>query len=249
VQQEAPIKLVELVLMSTVSGFLIGGLGLCYASRNVPSSTRSKRWLKFITYFCVIHSVLLSAFFGSAFLSLFFFAVLAFGGWELRCARIIAPQKHHLRWLAINVVYVLLSVGVLSFVFHSPAETVIFVYLIVATFDGFSQVTGQLFGKHPLAARISPGKTIEGTFGGLLLATIIAMSLRSLLDLTILQSLEACALIVIFSLMGDLAASWIKRLSGLKDFGAVLPGHGGFLDRFDSFLFAATACYAFLSLR
>lgn len=248
-QQEDLIKSIVLVMMLTVSGFSIGGLGLFWASRKVAPSTRHDRWVKLVTYFCVVHLILLSAFVGSTMLGSFFLIVLAVGAWEL--SRIAAAHMpgQFAWWVTAGAIYFLLSIGVLAFVFRSAPQTVVFVYLVVATFDGFSQVVGQLFGQHWLARRISPSKTIEGACGGLVFAAIVALLLRSLHGLTISQSLEACFLIVLFSLLGDLAASWIKRRTGLKDFGTALPGHGGFLDRFDSFLFAAPACFAFFLLQ
>jgi phosphatidate cytidylyltransferase len=236
-------------LILTVSGFSIGGLGLYFASRTVPRSDRSNRWVKFVTYFGITHFILLSALVGSIFLGIFFLVVLALGAWELRGAATAAGPRHRVWWVAAALIYFLLSICVLTFVFHSSPQIVIFVYLVVATFDGFSQIAGQLLGKHLLAAKISPGKTIEGVIGGLLFAAIMAILLRSITNLTSLQSLKVCSLIVLSGLFGDLAASWTKRLSGLKNFGTVLPGHGGFLDRFDSFLFAAPVCYVFFYLR
>lgn len=248
-QQEDPINSISLVMILTGSGFSIGGLGLYWASRRVSSSTRHNRWVKLITYFCLVHSILLSALLGSRVLITFFFLVLVVGAWELRRAAKVSAPGQFARWVTTWAIYLLLSVGVLEFIFRSTPQTVVFVYLVVATFDGFSQVAGQLFGQHRLVGKISPGKTIEGACGGLIFAAIMALLLRPLLGLTIHRSLAACLLIVLFGLTGDLAASWLKRKSGLKDFGTILPGHGGFLDRFDSFLFAGPACFAFFFLR
>jgi len=121
-----------------------------------------------------------------------------------------------------------------------------FVYLVVATFDGFSQVAGNLFGRHLLARKISPSKTVEGTLGGLVLAAAVAVLLHPLVSLSAAQSLAAGGWIVAAGFSGDLLASWVKRMSGVKDFGRILPGHGGVLDRFDSLLFAGPAALLFL---
>ena len=114
-----------------------------------------------------------------------------------------------------------------------------FVYLIVALFDGFSQVSGQWLGKRQLARRISPSKTIEGTVGGALAALGGALILRGLVHLGPGRTLSLAGAIVIAALAGDLSASWVKRRTGIKDFGHALPGHGGVLDRFDSLLVGA----------
>ena len=138
----------------------------------------------------------------------------------------------------ISVGYFLLALALLLFFSLSTKESAVFVYLVVATFDGFSQVVGNMFGKRPLAHKVSPGKTVEGTLGGLAFAGLMAVLLRPLVSMSVAQTLAACAWIVAAGFSGDLLASWVKRASGAKDFGRVLPGHGGVLDRFDTMLLA-----------
>ena len=119
-----------------------------------------------------------------------------------------------------------------------------YVYLVVAFFDGFSQVSGQLFGRHRITPRISPAKTVEGSVGGLIAAILAGVALRGLPDISVMRALILCGEIVFGAFAGDLAASWVKRKSGVKDFGGLLPGHGGVLDRFDSLLFAGPVVLA-----
>lgn len=116
--------------------------------------------------------------------------------------------------------------------------------------DSFAYFTGKLFGKHKLLPVVSPKKTIEGSIGGLVfcvLANIIygfMMSSRfsvNFVSLTILS-----VILGIVAQFGDLVMSAIKRDIGVKDFGNIIPGHGGILDRFDSVLFVAPAAYMFL---
>ena len=112
-------------------------------------------------------------------------------------------------------------------------------YLLVAVFDGFSQVIGQLVGRRLLAPGISPGKTVEGAIGGLIAALMVGFVLRDLVWPDPIQALLLAATISFAGLCGDLAASLVKRRAEIKDFGTILPGQGGILDRFDSFLVAS----------
>jgi phosphatidate cytidylyltransferase len=119
-------------------------------------------------------------------------------------------------------------------------------YVVVAVYDGFSQVTGQWFGRWPLAPRISPGKTVEGVWGGLTAAYVVAMSLGGPMAAGFIVRVALGVGTALACLAGDLAASWVKRASGIKDYSRFLPGHGGVLDRFDSFLAAAALVGLFL---
>jgi phosphatidate cytidylyltransferase len=234
------------VLVLCLLAFLIGGAGLYRASRAVAPSIRRVRWIKFITYFCIVQIVLVSAYLGPMVLGGLVLLILLIGAFELY--RVIYSMAHE-RWFvraAIGAGYVLLGIALLRFVSVSSREMSIFVYLVVATFDGFSQVAGNLFGRHALAPTISPRKTFEGTLGGLALAAAMAVLLRPLVHWSAVQSLIACCWIVAAALSGDLLASRVKRASRVKDFGRILPGHGGVLDRFDSFLLAGPAAFLFL---
>ncbi|MEO8116581.1 MAG: phosphatidate cytidylyltransferase, partial [Bacteroidota bacterium] len=112
--------------------------------------------------------------------------------------------------------------------------------------DTMAYIVGSLFGKTPLT-KISPKKTWEGTIGGALLAmAVISIAAYFLFKANIFSTLIFTGIAVIFATLGDLFESKLKRLANVKDSGNFLPGHGGFLDRFDSLLFAAPAIWVLI---
>lgn len=118
-------------------------------------------------------------------------------------------------------------------------------FVIVSCFDTGSYIAGNLFGYHKIAPTISPGKSWEGFFGGYLmaLAAVYAFTWYYHTPFTIIIILITLLLCTI-SLAGDLFESWLKRRVHLKDSGSLLPGHGGFLDRFDGVMWVAVFVYA-----
>lgn len=123
--------------------------------------------------------------------------------------------------------------------------------IIIATIwinDTMAYLVGSLIGKTPLSA-ISPKKTWEGTIGGTVLAiAVITLAAVKQFSLPFLPVLLITAITAIAGTFGDLLESKLKRMAGVKDSGSFMPGHGGFLDRFDSLLIAATAVGLFLSV-
>lgn len=113
---------------------------------------------------------------------------------------------------------------------------------LIATVQGsdvLQYVFGKLFGKHKVAPKISPSKTWEGLIGGIVSASLLGASLTWLTPFTVAQAGLMAALACIMGFFGGLVASAIKRDRGVKDWGHMIEGHGGMLDRADSLIFAA----------
>lgn len=127
--------------------------------------------------------------------------------------------------------------------------TILLSGLVSACFtDVFALFSGMLFGKHKLSPEISPKKTIEGAIGGFICAVLGGALLWVLqgywrANYSLWIYLLSAALGSVAGQIGDLAASSIKREVGIKDFGKLIPGHGGVLDRLDSILFAIPVAY------
>jgi phosphatidate cytidylyltransferase len=138
----------------------------------------------------------------------------------------------------------------------SPYNHNLLILTCFATFgtDTFAYFAGFCIGKNKLCPRISPKKTIEGSIGGLLGGILVSVLVGLLLNrlynvpLSWRESAAIGVLSGLFSQLGDLTASVIKRFCEIKDFGRLLPGHGGILDRFDSLLFTAPVIYCFYLL-
>jgi phosphatidate cytidylyltransferase len=116
-------------------------------------------------------------------------------------------------------------------------------FLIIWSNDTFAYLSGRFFGKHKLFERISPKKTWEGTAGGFIFAIIAGVVYAYFTDESFLfWGIGAC-IVSVGGVIGDLIESKIKRITGVKDSGNIMPGHGGILDRFDAIMFAAPFFY------
>jgi phosphatidate cytidylyltransferase len=116
--------------------------------------------------------------------------------------------------------------------------------------DAGAYFTGVFFGKRKLCPKVSPNKTVEGFLGGIVVGTVSALIIGFIYSFVYSKAEFNYVLILllgllasIISVLGDLSFSLIKRSCKIKDFGSIFPGHGGFLDRFDSVIFAAPLIY------
>ena len=124
-------------------------------------------------------------------------------------------------------------------------------FLLVAavwSFDTGAYLVGLAIGRHPFLPWISARKTAEGVVGGLVAATCATAVMLSLLGRNPAEGLLLGPLLGAAAQAGDLAESLLKRAAGAKDSGSLIPGHGGILDRIDSFLFAAPVLVAYVVL-
>ena len=121
---------------------------------------------------------------------------------------------------------------------YSP-KMLLLVFILLWANDTFAYLTGRLLGKHKLFPRISPGKTIEGSIGGLVFTLAGVIIFSHYVDwLPMKAAIGMGVIAVVFGTLGDLCESMLKRQAGVKDSGNLIPGHGGILDRFDSVLFS-----------
>lgn len=172
--------------------------------------------------------------------------------------REIASERHSLERASLSLfgaVFVGWSLGHLALLRalkpHGEAFT-LFLFGVIWATDIAAYAAGTAFGSRRLAPAVSPGKTWEGAAAGTAAALAAALALRLLLLRGALGAGGAAGLGLLIGVLGqasDLAESVIKRSAGVKDSSSLLPGHGGVLDRFDSFLLAAPALYYALAWR
>lgn len=127
-------------------------------------------------------------------------------------------------------------VAIRTMLLNGPSWLLLMIVIIMAA-DSGAYFCGRLWGKKPMAERVSPKKTWAGFWGGLGIALIASIIGVIIFRLSWSQSIAFCCLSIVatfFSIIGDLSISVMKRQTGIKDSGSLLPGHGGFLDRMDS---------------
>jgi len=132
--------------------------------------------------------------------------------------------------------------------FRDRAGALLLVILAVWCQDGAAQIFGRLFGTQKLWPNISPNKTLEGCAAGFLAAVVATLLFGRFLHLNLLHLLGLGLVLGILGQFGDFCKSLIKRELGIKDFGNLIPGHGGVLDRFDSLLFTMPVAYLYFRL-
>ncbi len=222
--------------------FGLGAVAFAWISRGKGRERKREVWAKFGTYFLIIHILFGSIYFGPPYFSLVAILLVAAGYVELTRVHIMHSMRSSRFLLGALGIFSLLA---LPFVFFSfmAKPYLYFVFVVVAVFDAFSQISGQIMGGKRLAPSVSPKKTISGLTGGALLAMVTALLIRGLIDASWTQALFYSINITIFALLGDLLASYYKRQNAVKDFSNLIPGHGGFLDRFDSLIPGGAAMF------
>lgn len=225
--------------------FLIGGIGIAVTNRRSDDKAKRARWIKFLTYYIITHLLMLSIMYTDKVFSYLAMLIVLIGVFE-----IIKTGRKDARLMIVSIALAVCIVTGYGFIKFAvlPVECLAFVYLLTVVFDGFSQVSGQLFGKHKLAESISPNKTVEGFAGGALCTIITACLIKDWVKFSLVQSIYVSASLCLIALCGDLLASAYKRKVGVKDYSNIIPGHGGVLDRFDSLIVTGAGFYLYLMI-
>lgn len=225
----------QMVILSIVFYIVLGGIGMYFGSRKVDAATAKQRWLKYVSYILITSIIVLSIWFW--FFMPFALLIVLAGYYEL--IRTLRPGRSSRIAL---VFYSFMAAGFVLFSLQFTKEFQFFIYFQILAFDAFSQVTGQLIGKTPITPGISPSKTLEGFLGGVFFCVLSAVLAANWVTVSIIASVLLGLFTAATGFAGDILASFYKRISAIKDYSNLLPGQGGFLDRFDSFIMTGF-CY------
>jgi phosphatidate cytidylyltransferase len=212
--------------------FAIGALGLAKANQKKSPEDKKEAWKKYWLYLFIVWPLLVQFQYGNPLTTFCIFATMALGG--LVEIVFISWKKWRVLLPALLAYTPIASLFIYTLYFEF---SVAYIFFSVVIFDGFSQLTGQLIGGPKILPTISPKKTLGGLVGGCLI-TVSTLVLLTGQDLT----LGLVAITCIPPFVGDVLSSLLKRKAGVKDFNNLIPGHGGLMDRFDSFMFTV-ACW------
>jgi len=191
---------------------------------------------------------------------LILFSIIHFGCWWefIKLIRKIYDKKY-LKYILLGLIYITMPIFLMidlgtelrvytinntnEIIYHKliPCSIIFSIWIN----DTMAYIVGSLIGKTPLS-KISPKKTWEGTLGGIILATFVAGVIAWQFDFNIQKIVIIAGIASVAGTFGDLLESKLKRMAGVKDSGNIMPGHGGFLDRFDSLLLAIPAVWLYV---
>lgn len=224
------------------------GLREFYSLADKMGSVDLDKWLAIVGGLVLYVSVFVDCFCSMNIYGLYVLCVVAIFVLELFRKR-INPIKN----IAISLMghfYIALPMCAMTMIEKEHPIFVLAFFFMIWASDTGAYLTGMCFGKHKMFERVSPKKTWEGLFGGFVFALLVGLIFGQYVDdsasLSLFQWLAFSVVVFVFGTLGDLIESLFKRTLNVKDSGAIMPGHGGVLDRFDSALLAAPVVSVFI---
>lgn len=239
--------MIKTIYIIVLSYSLLGGIGFYFINRKKEPDVARKSYIKFLTYFVIINLLFFSIVIYPKAFRVLSIIIISTGFIELfRLFRKSGYDKIGFFLLSVTI-YIVVSLG--FFLFGGlEKELILFSFLILSIFDSFSQISGQLLGRRKILPKISPNKTAGGLIGGSIIAICSALLLNGLYAETPLKVFMMTSGVLVFAFSGDLAASLYKRKYKVKNYSSLIPGHGGFLDRFDSLIAGGAWVFIFFNI-
>ncbi|WP_163713269.1 phosphatidate cytidylyltransferase [Mangrovibacterium lignilyticum] len=227
--------MIQTIYIIILAYFALGGFGFYMINRKKDPKVAKESYTKFIAYFFIINILFFSIVIKPEIFGFLAVVISVVGIFELIKLFRLREFNRKGFFIISLIIYLALATG---FFFFSrlEKELILFSFLVLSIFDAFSQISGQLFGKTKILPSISPNKTLGGLVGGAIFAIASALLLNRIYDGTWGKSVILASGVVAFAFAGDIAASYYKRKYNVKDYSKLIPGHGGFLDRFDSLI-------------
>lgn len=248
------IMLLPLLLTIMIAGLPLYILGFVLTAISINEFTKALS-IKKIQNYQVIGYILSTVFLLKNIFNLnnryFIFIIL---GIFLISILYVAFKKHNIKHLFLSLIgmfYIILGFdSIISIInnFNLGNIYVWLIFIVSVLSDTMAYFVGSCFGKHKLVPRLSPKKTIEGSIGAIFFSTLGCFIFGKVFSLNISLMIIVGVLGSIVSQIGDLLASFVKRCVGIKDYGNLIPGHGGILDRCDSVILVSQFIYIILSL-
>jgi phosphatidate cytidylyltransferase len=231
----------HIIFYFTIGCAILGAMGVAIANLNADEEVMRRRWVRYYSYI-ITTLVIIITIFTKLFPILTMVIILA-GYYEITRAVVKYKNRNLPLLISSAAGYTLIAAGFLFFSFIFNPYFIFSIYLQVMMFDIFSQVTGSLFGRRAIVPAVDRAKTVEGVSGGFLFCVITALIVSSLLSVSFFVSLFIGVLTATTAVTGDLLASWFKRKMHIKHYSGLLPGQGGFLDRFDGYMVTGLVYY------
>ena len=156
---------------------------------------------------------------------------------------LIYKKSNFINFFLSNLIIISFFSLIVILQFPHGLHIILYAVILVSTMDIFAYLGGKLFGKRKIIPAISKGKTIEGTFIGLVSTIFISYFIKDLMNFNVTYSLIYGFFIGVLAFSGDLLESAFKRKIGVKDSGKLIPGHGGLMDRFDGYFLVIPFLY------
>lgn len=220
---------------------ILGGMGVAITNINAGEDTIRRRWIRYYSHIITTLVVVITIF--TKIFSILTILIILAGYYEI--ARAVFKYKNWNFPLLISSMagYTLIAAGFLFFSFIFNPYFLFSIYLQVVMFDIFRQVILHILKKHLPIPGLSAAKKVESVAGGFLFCVLTAIIVCGMMNVSFFMSLFIGVLTATTAVTGDLLATWFKRKMHVKYYSRLLPGQGGFLDRFDSYMLAGFVYY------